>query len=67
MKWKKNEDYDLFPSGVVNFVYGKNSINVDKYCFPSLNGLDLEQNQTEWKPFPRFIKLLEYKESIPVS
>ena len=45
--------------------YKKISINVDKYCFPSIHGEDIEQNTHNNASSPYIIKLHEFKAFLP--
>ena len=45
--------------------YKKFSINVDKYCFPSIHGEDIEQNTHNNASSPYIVKLLEFKSFLP--
>ena len=41
------------PNEATNFVNGKKSTSTDTEWFPSLNGLDIEQNKEKMKTFPQ--------------
>ena len=49
----------------LQFCHQKFSINVDKGCFPSLHGADLEQKTHIILSYPYIVKSLEYKDLLP--